>query len=222
MTLAALFSGSFTTLRWALSSLCLTFSILGFAQKSEPTLTVVNKIQYTPVKNQGNTGTCWSFSTTSLIESETLKNGYGTFDLSEMFTVRNIYKEKARNYLLRQGAAQFGPGGLGHDVIHAIAAYGAMPESIYSGLMLNQKSHDHNELDRKLKAYLDSLLKSGPLSSDWMIGFESILNDHLGNPPTVFTYGEKQYTPQSFAQQVLHFNPNDYVNITSFTHHPFY
>jgi bleomycin hydrolase len=109
-------------------------------------LTVVKKIESTPVKNQANTGTCWSFSTTSLVESQTIHNGHGTFDLSEMFTVRNIYTEKARNYMLRQGAAQFGPGGLGHDVIRAMATYGAVPESVYSGLNLGQKKHDHGNL----------------------------------------------------------------------------
>jgi len=177
---------------------------------------------YTPVKNQASTGTCWSFSMTSLIESQSLKKGLGEFDLSEMYTVRNIYAEKAKNYLLRQGATQFGPGGLGHDVIRAIAQYGAMPESIYSGLTLGEKSHNHAKLDLRLKLYLDSLLTKRPIPRDWMKGFQQILDDHLGKPPEVFQYREKQYTPKTFASEVLHFNPSDYVAITSFSHHPFY
>lgn len=185
-------------------------------------LTTVKELPYTPVKNQASTGTCWSFSTTSLVEAQTIRNGFGSFDLSEMFTVRNIYKEKARNYILRQGAAQFGPGGLGHDVIRAMARYGAMPESVYSGLTLSQKYHDHSTLDRRLKAYLDSLLASRPLPADWMKTFEGILDDHLGKVPETFTYREKQYTPITFATEVLHFSATDYVNITSYAHHPFY
>lgn len=177
---------------------------------------------YTPVKNQANTGTCWSFSTTSLIESQSISNGLGEFDLSEMFTVRHIYTEKARHYILRQGAAQFGPGGLGHDVIRSIDRYGAVPESIYSGLMLGAKAHDHTKLDQQLKAYLDSLLTKRPIPGNWMNGFNAILDDHLGKVPEQFTYREKSYTPQTFAREVLRFKADDYVFVTSFSHHPFY
>src|SRR5437868_3313792 len=93
----------------------------------------------TPVKNQAMTGTCWDFSSTSLIESQAMKNNLPEFDLSEMYSVRNIYIEKAKNYILRQGHAQFGEGGLAHDLIRAVATYGAVPESVYSGLRENEK-----------------------------------------------------------------------------------
>lgn len=185
-------------------------------------LTVEKQVPFTTVKNQAMTGTCWSFSTTSLVESQSVHNGAGEFDISEMYTVRNIYLEKARNYLLRQGAAQFGPGGLGHDVIHAIEQYGAVPESVYSGMLLGQKHHDHGKLDAELKVYLDSLLKSRPVPANWAEGYQAILDSHLGKAPQSFLYGEKQYTPASFAREVLHFNAGDYVYITSFNHHPFY
>lgn len=185
-------------------------------------LSLIKSSTYTPVKNQANTGTCWSFSTVSLVESQAIKNGAGEFDISEMFIVRNIYVEKAKNYILRQGSAQFGEGGLGHDVIRAMTNYGAVPESIYSGLPLGSKFHDHGKLAGKLKSYLDSLLQHRPLPADWVTNVESILDDHLGKAPESFKYGEKIYTPKSFAAEVLHFNPDDYVNITSFTHHPFY
>jgi len=185
-------------------------------------LTPVKSSVYTSVKNQANTGTCWSFSTISLVESQTIKNGVDEVDLSEMFIVRNIYLEKAKNYILRQGKAQFGEGGLGHDVIRAIDKYGAVPESVYSGLPLGTAHHDHARLESKLKFYLDSLLRTRPIPGDWPKHVEMMLDEHLGKVPANFTYREKVYTPKSFAAEVLHFNGNDYVNITSFTHHPFY
>jgi bleomycin hydrolase len=198
---------------------------LAFAQPSPvktPELTLVKQIDHTSVKDQANTGTCWSFSTTSLVESQTLHARLGEFDLSEMFIVRNIYTEKAKNYLLRQGSAQFGPGGLGNDVINAMARYGAVPESVYSGLLLGKTSHDHGELDTKLKSYLDKLLTSRPVAADWMKGFQLILDDYLGKVPETFMYNEKVYTPRQFASDVLHFRKEDYVFITSFNHHPYY
>lgn len=185
-------------------------------------LVPVVEIPHTPVKDQAKTGTCWSFSTISLLESQTMASGLGEFDLSEMFVVRNIYTEKAKNYILRQGAAQFGPGGLGHDVIHAIAKYGAVPENVYSGLLVGQKAHNHGKLDAELKSYLDSLLRIRPIPANWMDGFQSILDQHLGKVPGTFVYREKNYTPQTFAKEVLKFSKDDYLLITSFAHHPFY
>jgi bleomycin hydrolase len=185
-------------------------------------LTDLFTTDHTPVKDQAMTGTCWSFSTTSLIESQAMHDGLGEFDLSEMFTVRNIYIEKAKNYILRQGTAQFGPGGLGTDVIHSIGTYGAVPENVFSGLMLGSRAHDHRLLDAKVKSFLDSLLTLRPLPENWMQKFQSILDDHLGKVPEKFVYKEKTYTPQTFASEVLHFKGDDYVGITSFTHHPYY
>jgi bleomycin hydrolase len=176
----------------------------------------------TPVKDQANTGTCWSFSTTSLFESQCIKLGIGEIDLSEMFTVRNIYLEKAKNYLMRQGLAQFGEGGLGHDPVRAIASYGAMPEAAYTGLQKGQTSHDHSKMVDSLKQFLDASLKRIPLTPDWQSSFTSILDHFMGVPPKEFDYNGKRYTPKSFAKDVLKFNSSDYVNITSFTHHPYY
>jgi bleomycin hydrolase len=187
-----------------------------------PTLSVEKSVAATPVKNQSMTGTCWCFSTISLVESQCIKKGLGQMDISEMFSVRNIYLEKAKNYILRQGNAQFGEGGLGHDLIRAIATYGAVPENVYSGLKGNQKMHNHSTLARDLKQYLDSVLKLRPLPQSWVDAYIGKLDLALGTPPAKFIYQGKIYTPKTFADEVLKFDADEYVNITSFTHHPFY
>jgi len=177
----------------------------------------------TAVKNQARTGTCWSFSTTSLVESQFIKNTNKTdIDLSEMFNVYNMYIEKAKNYVLRQGHAQFGEGGLGHDVIRSIATYGAMPEAAYSGLTDNEKTLNHTKLVITLKDFLDNLVKSPPIAENWLDDYKKLLGEAMGTPPAEFEYNGKKYTAKTFATEVLKFNSNDYVNITSFTHHPFY
>jgi bleomycin hydrolase len=139
-----------------------------------------------------------------------------------MFIVRNIYTEKAKNYLLRQGSARFSEGGLGSDVINAMEKYGALPESVYSGLVLGEKSHNHAKMVERLKNYLDGLLAQTPLKPDWLTGFNAIMDDHLGKVPETFKYREKVYTAKTFADEVLKFKGEDYVFITSFTHHQFY
>ena len=191
-------------------------------RKNDTNFIIIKSIAATPVKNQAITGTCWCFSTTSLIESQCLKNNLGEMDLSEMFAVRNTYLEKAKNYILRQGHTQFGEGGLGHDLLNAIAKYGAMPESVYSGLKEGYTQHNHVRLVMELKEYLDSMLKLNPVPKDWMEEYEEKMNEELGDPPAKFNYKGKEYTPKTFASEVLKFNPDDYVYITSFTHHPYY
>lgn len=198
---------------------------LGVMHVSAQELSVIKQNPATTVKSQALTGTCWSFSTTSLVESECIRNAPSQpqLDLSEMFTVRNIYIEKAKNYILRQGYARFDEGGLGHDAIHAIATYGAIPEAAYSGLAAGQTAHNHTKLVPALKAYLDSTLKlAKPIPANWLDGFTAILEEHLGKPPAEFAYNGHQYTPKSFAKEVLKFNPADYVMLTSFIHHPYY
>src|SRR5438874_1806481 len=140
----------------------LLYSTSGFSQGGSTSADYfVNKkiIAATPVKNQAASGTCWCFSTTSLVESECMLKGAPQLDLSEMFTVRNIYMEKARNYILRQGHAQFGEGGLGHDEIRAVATYGAIPENVYNGLVGGAKMHNHQKMADTLQKYLENILK---------------------------------------------------------------
>jgi len=210
--------------KFFLLSLATMVAAVSMAQPSmlQPGFTMQKSVAATPVKNQAMTGTCWCFSSTSLIESQCLKKNIGELDISEMFTVRNIYIEKAKNYIHRQGHAQFGEGGLGHDLIRAIANYGAVPESVYSGLKSGEKMHNHTKLAAQLKDYLDEILKTTPVPSDWMDGYVKILNNGLGVPPENFDYKGKNYTPKSFAKEVLKFSAEDYVNITSFTDHAYY
>ncbi len=182
----------------------------------------IQKVKATPVKNQQNTGTCWCFSTTSLLESEEIRKENKEIDLSEMYTVRSIYIDKAKNYVLRQGHAQFGEGGLGHDMINAAARYGAIPQSAYTGLVNGATTYDHQKLVRSLQEYLDGVLKKQPVPANWLDGYVAILDQYLGEVPKEFNFEGKKYTPVTFAKEVLKFNADDYVSLTSFTHAPYY
>lgn len=195
---------------------------IGTNAPAVPQFFEVTKIRATPVKSQGRTGTCWCFATTSLVESEEIRKAKKEIDLSEMFTVRNIYIEKAKNYVLRMGNAQFGEGGLGHDMIRATGTYGAEPLSIYDGLPNGEKVYDHKELFSKLKSYLDGILQKLPLDANWLDGYIKILDENLGVPPAEFEFEGKKYSPLTFAKEVLNFNADDYISLTSFTHQPYY
>lgn len=189
-------------------------------QAQQSPLKTIKDNAATAVKSQGKTGTCWNYSATSLVESESLRKGLGEFNLSEMYIARNIYVEKAKNYILRQGKAQFSEGGLGHDLIRGISLYGAMPQEAFQGV--TGEIPNHTGLMDTLKTYLDDVLKKRPIAADWQQGFEKILNEKLGNPPANFDYKGKNYTAKTFAKDVLKFDANDYVSVTSFTHHPYY
>ncbi|MDC1221157.1 aminopeptidase [Salibacteraceae bacterium] len=178
------------------------------------------RVECTEVKSQDITGTCWSFSTASFIESELIRQGKGSHNLSEMFVVRSIYQDKARNYMLRQGEANFSQGALAHDLLRVFEARGCMPESAYSGLLGSDSIHNHSELESGLKGFLDGARKGRKLSSQWSIAFDGILNAYLGESPDEFEYNGKSYTPMSFSKS-LDIETEDYVSITSFTHHPF-
>jgi bleomycin hydrolase len=179
----------------------------------------VVRLDHTAVKSQDKTGTCWSYATTSFIESELIRLGQGNIDLSEMFFVRNIYKDKARNYVLRQGKANFSQGALAHDMIRAFDENGAVPESIYSGKRGNDK-HNHSEMARVIKATIDAVMEGSP-SQWWPDAVDAILDAYMGEDPANFEVNGKTYTPKSYGQS-FSLNLDDYVNLTSFTHHPFY
>ena len=201
------------------------FSVLsiGAITAQEYEFKTIKDIENTQVKSQGNTGTCWSFSTTSFLESEIIRLTGKNIDLSEMYTVRNTYSDKASNYLYRQGKAQFSEGGLGHDVINSVARYGLVPEQVFSGLDMGQQTHNHAEVVAVLKSMLDAYIKNPAkeLSPKWKKATESVLDVYLGENKEKFEFEGKEYTPKSFAEYVK-INPSNYVTITSFKHAKMY
>ena len=183
--------------------------------------TIEHSIPCTGVKSQDSTGTCWSFATASFIESELMRREKGQHDLSEMFIVKNIYKDKARNFVLRQGKANFSQGALAHDFINSADNYGLVPEEVYSGLDEGQSRHDHGEMEAVMLGYLEAVAKQKSLSPKWQIAAEKILDTYLGTSPERFAYRDRSYSPVEFAKS-LEFRGKDYVSISSYTHHPFY
>ncbi|GAB4143003.1 MAG: C1 family peptidase [Bacteroidia bacterium] len=190
---------------------------------SQMQFTVVKEAKVTSVKNQYHSSTCWIYSTESFLESEFMRQGKGEVDLSEMWLVRCGYIEKAKKYMRMMGRTQFAPGGEPHDVINLAAQYGLMPQSAYPGMPQGETKPKHNEMDEVLKAILDAQLKlhEGKLSPNWLNAFIGALDGYLGVPPKDFNIAGTTYTPKSYAA-FLGFNADDYVAVTSYTHHPFY
>ena len=178
----------------------------------------------TPVKNQQETGTCWAFSCTSFLESEVQRMNGISVDLSEMFVVRHIYRQKCENFVRRQGTAQLGEGGLGHDVINAIRQYGIVPENIYPGRKDLSKPLNHSKLEKTLKEECTALValgKNGKLPSKWLENIDKLLDEEFGALPSKFEVENRSFTATIY-RDYLGIRPDDYVTVTSFTHHPFY
>ncbi|MDO8950982.1 MAG: C1 family peptidase [Draconibacterium sp.] len=178
----------------------------------------------TSVKDQYRTGTCWSFSTLSLLESEMLRLGKPEVDLSEMFVVRYTYSEKANKYIRLHGENSFSAGGAFHDVTNVINKYGIVPESVYSGLENGATKHVHTEMDNLLQQQVKAVVENKNCKLR-KVDHETVagtLNTYLGEVPQTFEYEGKNYTPQTFAADYIGLNMNDYIEISSYTHHPFY
>jgi len=185
--------------------------------------TDVIRLDNTPVKNQYRSGTCWSYSGLAFLESELLKAGKGEYDLSEAFIIRVSYKKKAGDYVRWHGNLNFGGGGAFHDVTDAIAEIGIVPESVYDGLVIDEDYFVHGEMDEVFGDYMKGVIenKNRKLTPVWSKGFDGLLDAYIGEYPETFTYEGKEYTPKSFAAE-LGLNMDDYVEIGSYTHHPFY
>lgn len=189
----------------------------------EYVFTPVKELKITSVKNQNRTGTCWSFSGIGFLEAELLRKGKGEYDLSEMFVVSHSYKDKADKFVRLHGCLNFAQGGSFGDVLYATKHYGAVPESVMNGLQYGEDQHVHGELESLAISYVNTIIKNpnGKLSPVWKKGFDGIIDSYLGEIPEKFTYNGKEYTPKSFGEE-LGLNIDDYISLTSYTHHPFY
>lgn len=185
--------------------------------------TTIKELPVTSVKNQNRTSTCWSFSTISFLESEIIRKGKGSLDLSEMYIVSNSYFDKTDKYIRTGGKINMAPGSSFGDALYIWKNYGIVPEQIMDGLEYGEETHVHNELDAVLAGYVKALERNpnGKLSTAWKKGIKGILDSYLGIIPEKFTYQGKEYTPRSFAAS-LDINPDDYISLTSYSHHPFY
>ena len=182
--------------------------------------TIKHNHDATSVKNQGVTGTCWCFASASFLESELLREGKGEYNFSEMFIVKNIYMDKAFNYVHRNGKTNFSEGALAHDFIRAASRHGLVPEEVYDGLDEGVSQHDHAEMAAVLTGFLDGIVERRSLSPKWKKAFGAVVDTYLGSAPEKFEYNGKSYTAKSFAESIG-FSEDDYVGITSFNHHPF-
>jgi aminopeptidase C len=183
--------------------------------------TPVVDLKATSVKNQSATGTCWCFATTSFIESELLRMGKEEYDLSEMYIVRQNYVDRLKDNYLRRGKGNLGPGSLSHDWMRVFSEYGIVPDEVYPGLNYGSTTHNHSELQAFINAVAEIPVQRKNESKQYEEIVNAILDIYLGLYPDTFIYKGVTYTPATFAAS-LNIDPDDYIQITSFTHFPFY
>src|SRR6056297_1294251 len=185
--------------------------------------TDVVQLETSSVRDQQSSGTCWCFATVSFLETELLRKGQPEYDLSEMYLVRHTYMQKAKDYVRFHGHNNFNQGGQAHDAIIELEQHGIVPEKIYPGLEYGTDQHRHSEVVSVMSGYLESLIENRrrPLTPAWDDAFAQTLNAYFGDVPERFEYKGKTYTPGTFAES-LDFDYNDYVELTSFSHHPWY
>ena len=184
--------------------------------------TTISDIKTTPVKDQQRTGTCWSFATTSFIETELLRMKKGEYDLSEMFFARYCYDDKADKYVRRSGTANFGAGGQAHDVMNVIRKHGFVTDTSYNG-MNSEYTFGKGDPDKPLKKYLEVVMKkkNDTISSVWKDSLNILLDTYLGKLPSKIMVNNNALDPVAFSKSTG-FNPDDYIEITSYKQGPFY
>ena len=185
--------------------------------------TTVKENPVTSIKNQYRSGTCWCYSALSFIESEVLRTKGQEVDLSEMFVVGKSYHDRTVKYVRLDGHLNLAAGSSFGDVLHVINDYGIYPQEVYSGFNYGTEMPEQAELDAVIKGYADAIKKNPnrKLTTAWINGLDGILDAYFGEAPATFTVDGVEYTPESY-RDFLGINYDDYVNITSFTHHPFY
>jgi len=192
---------------------------------NKPVFTTIKEIPITSVKDQNRSGTCWDYSTLSFFEAEILKNTGKTYDLCESFVCNKTYMDRAIQVVRFHGDCQFSQGGSAEDVLATMKAHGIVPEGTmpFPGSLYGDSLNNFNEFFSVMEPYVGAIAKSDAkkISSQWKVGLQGILDAYLGKCPESFTYEGKQYTPKSFMAS-LGIDLNDYVSITSYTHHPFY
>jgi len=176
----------------------------------------------TDVKDQGHSGTCWSYTGASFLESEMMKKKKQPVDLSEIYTARKVYLEKAINYLRMHGALTWGDGGELHDIINIYRKYGAVPQSVYTGLINGATVNNFNEMQKDLEGYLKGIVESEKVPADWKQVFEQKMDTYLGAVPKTFLYNGKMYDPKSFAKEVVGLEDEKYIEMLSVEHKPKY
>lgn len=191
------------------------------AEGSEYEFEVIRSLERADVENQGRSGTCWSFSSLSFFEAEIKRITGREVELSPMYVVHHTYEDKAEKYIRMHGNLNFGAGGAFHDVAYVLKEYGIVPKDAYTGLDENAKRHDHGEMDAVLDATVKTIIKRKKPSSTWDELINGVLDTYLGELPETFEYDGKTFTPKEFSSSVG-LDMDNYVSITSFTHHPFY
>ena len=186
--------------------------------------TDVINIENTSVKAQGSSGTCWSYSANSFLESEMIKMGKKPVELSQIFSARNAYVEKGRNYVRMHGAVTLGDGGAFHDVMNMYRKYGAVPQSVYTGLNYGTDKNKFGEMAALGEALLAAVVKNpnGELTPNWEKAYAAVIDSYLGIVPKTFDYNGKKYTPETFAKEVVGINADDYIEISSLQEYPYY
>lgn len=195
------------------------------AKNNKPVFTTIKALPITSIKDQSRSGTCWAYSTLSFFESEILKASGKNLDLCEMFIANKDYMERAILTVRMHGDSQFAQGGSAADVLEIIKRYGICPETAMPlpGTMQGDSLANFNEFFDVMSPFVNAISKSKAkkISNQWRVALQGIIDSYLGKCPEKFVYEGKTYTPKQFSES-LGINWNDYVSITSYTHHPFY
>ena len=206
------------------SWLTVGYAVAGNKDRQVYKFEMIKEIAHTSVKNQYKTSTCWSFSGISFFEAEMLRMGKPEIDLSEMFLVSMCYRDKALRYVRMHGNTNFGPGGVFFDDIYVADNYGLIPENSFPGTKKGEGKHMHGEMDKELRKMVEAIVENNnnQLSSVWNDTVNNTIDNYLGDIPQNFEFKGVNYTPKSFAADYCGIRGDDYIQITSFSHHPFY